>query len=420
MATIRVWSGGDGTDGLTWATAYQTLLAAVDSLTDADHTILVQYDHTESTAATVDLNGPINHETGTFTIVSVDKDNSDVYRKSTIDNIVTTGTTSDIIFDGCFDVYGLGFLAGDDIDLQGDQDEIQRFTDCSLTVPSTGVLKSLNITNYIHFTDTDIDVSSSQMTLANFTMIGGSIIGSNTAGVVAQKTSGSLTVELSGVDLTGITGGVLFDNVTSSIFTAKVIGCKLPSGISFVANGDEFNRVIVTGSDDVSGNDIDRHEIATTAFGSIVKSTSVYRTGGANDGTNDYSLLLSGGSYTTKTVPLRTEWGEGYIDSSGAKTITAYIANNTQATSNDNVWLEVRYFGDSASTLMSFKASRPNTPIDSATANASDTSTWNGATLSYKEKLEVSITAGRSGPFLWRIGSDGTADFYLDPKIAVT
>jgi hypothetical protein len=125
--------------------------------------------------------------------------------------------------------------------------------------------------------------------------------------------------------------------------------------------------------------------------------------------------------------PFVTNWIYGEVASTGSKTFTVYITNDTADFTDAQVWLEVEYLGtaEEANTTL---ASDHRT-ITTTAANQTDdtTSTWNGTgpSFTYKQSLAVTATVGETGQSRARVcvGVASIASsryFYIDPKVTVS
>jgi hypothetical protein len=124
--------------------------------------------------------------------------------------------------------------------------------------------------------------------------------------------------------------------------------------------------------------------------------------------------------------PFITDWIYSTAGSSGSKTFTLYVANNTEDLHDDDIWLEVQYMGTvdvSKLTLGSDQrtAGAANASA-STTAQTDDTaSTWNGATLTYMQSLAVAVTLGETGLYRARVCvGKPSLTVYIDPLVTVT
>ena len=238
-------------------------------------------------------------------------------------------------------------------------------------------------------------------------IIGG--VNQGTGGV----TSGGNTITIIGMDLSSTSGEV------NTVENASIIGCIAPDG---GITGSATYRAVagVYGTDSVAGNNQWETYRNGGKYGSVTVDDAAYRNSGATyDGSTNYSLVLEGSVYNDIHYPVYTEWQTGYLDSTGLKTFTVYVANETADLDNDEVWLEVEYFANTGNTLKKVATTRIANVLTSPATQPEDTvSTWIGIT-EFAQKLQITVTVNKVGMFRWRAASAITTSIYVDPKIEV-
>jgi hypothetical protein len=160
--------------------------------------------------------------------------------------------------------------------------------------------------------------------------------------------------------------------------------------------------------------------------GTLASSASIYRTSGATVEGDATGWLITTTAACAEGSPFQSQWIYGEVDSTGSKTFTVYITNDTADFTDAQVWLELEYLGtaDEANTTLA----SDHRVITTTAANQTDdtTSTWNGTgpSFTYKQSLAVTATVGETGQYRARVcvGLASIASsryFYIDPKVTV-
>ncbi len=157
--------------------------------------------------------------------------------------------------------------------------------------------------------------------------------------------------------------------------------------------------------------------------------TSTYRQGGASDKTTSYCWpMIAAANRTTKGYRgLRSPAMAAWLPGDGTnKTLTVYFAHGgigagtAGRLQNDQIWLDVIHGNDAAATSLGVLATTKPLPLSTPVDVADDTSTWVGASVGSRQKLEVTIAPDLEGPvtvyvtFAPGLASDTTV--YIDPK----
>jgi hypothetical protein len=162
--------------------------------------------------------------------------------------------------------------------------------------------------------------------------------------------------------------------------------------------------------------------------GAVISSSSIYRTGGATVEGDACSWLITTTANCGEGAPFYTPWVYGTVDSTGSKTFTLYITNDTADFTDAECWLEVEYLKDADEALWTLATDQRATITTTAAAQTDDTtSTWNGTgpDFTYMQSLAVTATIGETGQYRARVAVGvasiaGSRYAYLDPKITVT
>ena len=162
-------------------------------------------------------------------------------------------------------------------------------------------------------------------------------------------------------------------------------------------------------------------------YGDLVSSSSIYRTGGATVEGDACSWLITTTANCSEGAPFYTPWIYGTVASTGSKTFTLYITNDTADLTDAECWLEVEYLKDADEAQWFLATDQRATITATAAAQTDDTtSTWNGTgpSFTYKQSLAVTATIGETGQFRARVAvgkaSITSASYlYVDPAIFV-
>jgi hypothetical protein len=180
----------------------------------------------------------------------------------------------------------------------------------------------------------------------------------------------------SGLDLSAITG-TLFPQISNQQpgWNATLVDCNLGSGVTVAAApGTYDSRVSVVSSD--NGGTTYREEVYTIA-GTLTTSTSIYRQGGASDGTTPVGKQITTTANSTWIWPFLSN-PIGQWSGTGATSATVYgIINGSAVPNNDQIWIECEYFGSSGAPTGSFATSTKANNLAAGTPLTADsTSNW--------------------------------------------
>lgn len=420
-----IYDGGIGTSGTPFA-AGDVIYVASDSVDTASYA-----DHFSIYAPSSSAGLPVH----IYSTSDQSNEPPTTYNVATTNQFDTKQAGAyDYLFYGNWRLHGIRVDAGRNITCRAGRYWYIEVEDCYLK-PALG----WSVYNW--------NVNNSQSVLRNCTIDGGNSISNDTAAIVSAwlyMTGCSFvnmtyrTGSILSLNTSGYVSGNDFTNCTNCAYIAPYLNYNaswvianniLPSGKGvFNAEGGSWpypdTFAMATGNG--TGDSTDEAQLWYVDWcGSTKTSLTVLRTGGAAVEGINHSWRI----YTCANSNLwnqhRTPWQYGVLSSTGSKTFTAYIANNTRDYDTEEVVLEVEVKAGSGDdwTLVSSRTNWPTAATDHDTDGVSE---WTGATLNYPQKLSVTTTVGNTGQFRWRLcvgyQSLDTANeyIYLDPKIVVT
>ncbi len=249
-----------------------------------------------------------------------------------------------------------------------------------------------------------------------FKLIGCTFAGSGTLPTTLFQFSARADVWATSCDFSNISG-TLVGNTGNVSALFKASYCKLNASVT-PASITAFGSAVSFHDCDSGATNYEYKFYSL--FGTVLTSTSVYRSGGFTDGTTPQSWQVAASSNVTVGVaaPFATEDMAVWNDNTAATGATVHLTSSVPLT-NAQVWLEVDYLGASGSSLGTTTSSRVSSVIGTGAALTTDGSTWTGA-QTYVYKITVPISPAQKGPVRARlyVAAETTA-FYLDPMLTV-
>lgn len=449
---VRSTDGNDADNGSTWALAKATLAGAV-AIASAGDRIFVSHVHDETTAAAITYNIPGTPNAPVQILCANDGAEPPTTLATTaIIKTTTGGNGRNIVFGtGSFYVYGLNIAPGygstsnyATIGLRNSGTagfNAQTYEACNLTLPpfssvnnniSIGLSANTTSSIKVNLIDCVFDygnaAASAGINVANRVRFAECTwININTTAFKPLGNSGrSFDVQLDNCDLSAYGSGKNLVDV-GALPTGDFIlrNCKIGAAVSvttgsFPAPGA---RVKLHNTDSADT----QHALYDTGYTGIVAlETTQVRTGGADDGLNPYSWrMTSSANCDALVAALETSEMVQWNDTVGsAITVTVEILHDSAtALQDDEVWLEVGYYGTSGYPLgiaiSDKRGSVLATPADQT--SSSETWTTTGMTNPNTQKLSVTFTPQEVGYLQARVGL-GKASYTLivDPKLTVS
>lgn len=413
--TIYVDSNAAGAnDGTSWTDAYTTLQAA-DSVASAGELVLVEYRHTEGASGSFTIDFSSATTTSPVRCVSVDKDNSDAYRRGG-----TVNTTS-----GNLSLRGQAIFEGLDLEATASTGDIflyddPHFYDCNFNCGDNLSFAGSDS----HFTLVGCTIDAEEFVTVfrmNIRFVGCTINLTKTSGSHWQSVSTNSVVSFESCDFSGCNAGQtsLFSGwLVNTHFTFR--DCRLSTaGLptdAVVSDGMPTCLIERCEVGTVSGEVEGLSKLHVAGSGTVESNTTVVRTGGAADGSNSYSWKMTGASTLTGTPfrALATPPIALHVDS-GASSLTVYLAGDASL-NDDDVWIEVQSPNEGA-TIYSLARFQSTYDYAGASLTTDSGSTWSGSPAA-EYKIDFSIDPDLSGPAFVRVFlAKASATVYVDPQI---
>ena len=429
-ALLRVWDGGDNSDGLTWATAYQNITTAHTNI-DADGFIRVASEHQQTVAASLTLESANGTVANPVTIISVDKDNSDAYLAMRDDvapgKIETTGAGSNMNMDGN-DIYiGVTLNVGNDLNFYY-AGHPKLMIDCKFSV-NDNILIGATSSNYSVIWE---NCHLEQITVGSFSIDhcpyfiwkGGSYTwnGGAVGSSLFYYNSGGLILRVSDVDFQDLDAGDrLFRASVNAIYDVVFKRCKVPAALgglidaipTIPGNSAKFHSV--------SNSDIIYQLQENYYEGQVNEDTATYYDA-TYDGTNGYSVkMVSTVNSKEWTRPLRFKLAE--IWASANPTLTVELNTDNVVLQDDEFWIEIEYPDGTTGALGGLDQTSRMTNITDPPANlTTSTAAWTEAFGTEKpQKIEVTIANGQAGIHtIWACLGKPSSTVYVCPKVVVS
>lgn len=426
---IRVYHGGDNSDGSTWAKAYTSIENAAVLGSAAGSVIWVASDHTEqkngSSFNIAFTNGSYASPTK---IVSVKRADDSYESMATGGGIIETqGSADDILINGYAICVGLKLVAKDLLYWSVNSKGV-TYIDCYLDATDNvqGGIASVGqfIGCTIHPRDGFYATGSSNMVFRGCTFanvyVSGHIV----------MSSGPNVILIEDCDLSSEPD--LVDNINLAP-GCQVTFRRCTFATSFVVADAEMSRpdswVLVESC--ISGTSTDAilgMQRLMTYYGDAYAETTIYRSGGASDGTTPYSWKMTSNANAAEYLtPLRSPPITRWL-SAGSQTLTLNINHEAVGggesgdLQNDEFWIEVHSGNEStpASSLGRMQTTLPATILTTPSDLTNNSETWESA-KSVKQHVSVTVDPEEAGPVtIYACLGKPSVTVYVDPKIEVS
>jgi hypothetical protein len=183
---------------------------------------------------------------------------------------------------------------------------------------------------------------------------------------------------IDGVDLSALGSGKTLVGNNASLNGCIVFkDCLLGSGVTtcIAQTYPGINIDFITSDSAATNYRQERHNYS----GVSTQSTTVYRSGGASDGTTPISVSIVTTANSKWILPFQSFPIAGWNTLTGAtRTVTMYgIVNGAAVPNNDQCWLECEYFGSASSPMASFaNDTKANNLASGSPLSADSASNW--------------------------------------------
>lgn len=435
--------GGNNTTGLSWANAFTSINSLQASVTLASDEIVYFGADSQCQAvnsASLTITGPTSGTPVKFISATVGTTN---YSKGTSPQIDTSEATSyDIVFDGSFALYGMFIKSGRFISLAPDTDEYFSTNNCTFAIGATGTLLLTSTTTGISTSHENItlDLSADGTTVRSTGVLSHPISSAQTVQGLTFVNAGYRTGTVftgnsvagenyySGVDLSGFTNATVCE-----IFNLAGFRCRFTLSNSktaatwtpFVGTPSGACNVALY---NVGPDDDPTSLLISDTYGALVSSNAIYRSSGGTVEGVATSWLVTTLAICCEAAPFYTPWIYDALTTTGSKTFTIYLTNDSLDFNNSEIWLDLDYLATANSSVWTRASSRRATITTTpATLTSDGTSTWNGSgpSFTYKRKVSVTVTIGEEGQYRARLAAArpsvaSSAYLYVDPKVVVS
>ena len=434
--------GGNDTTGLTWGNAFTSINSLLAGITLASDEIVYfgadsQCQATNSASLTI--TGPTSGNPVKLISATV---GTTTYAKGTGNQIDTSEAASyNVTFDGSIALYGLRVKAGKNVSISQDIDETFSTSDCTFAIGNTGSVQftgSVGTTG--SHTNMTVDLTADGTTQRTTTVFSHLISSTNyihdiefinagyRTGTVTSGTPSSGVIYMSGIDLTGFTNATTCEIVNAAGIVGKLVIHNSKTAETWTpfsgaaAGGCEISLYNTGPADSPTS------LITSEYFGGLISSSAIYRTGGAVIEGDATAWLITTTSACSEAGPFSSPWIYDALTTTGSKTFTIYLTNDSIAFNDSEVWMELDYFGTSNDPRWSRASSRRATITTTPAYLTSDgTSTWNGSgpSFTYRRQVSVTVTIGEEGQYRARLvvaraSVPSSAYLYVDPKVVVS
>lgn len=427
MTDRYVWSGAAGAGtGANFTNAYTTIVAA-EAAASAGDLYLVASDHVEDLAATLTFNGTADVPDK---VVCVNRGTGLPESMVTGGGRLGSATGVGVTIAGSVTTWGVHFRTGGGT---------SQTTTASCSIGATGTYQKHENVKFSLPNTTGSRVNTGGVCIIdNYTidsLSASAYISSGTLTYLRNSSNPWMTTSpsngigngalgnyyLQGLDLMTLAGKTLVQT-TANQRSVELSGCKIPSTMTISQPLNRVDRVDLVYCTDESG--VLRHERHRRS-GVLTRNTAVYRSGGANDGTDNYCWRIITTSAATRDAPFESFELDFWVPQANvgnSTTATIHTVTDGVTLTDAEANLEIFAAVTASQALHTRSNDGPATVLTAAANQASSTETWTtpGLTTPTKQKLEVTFTPTRAGAhrLVVRIGR-ASSTVYVCPKVEI-
>lgn len=420
MTDIFVDSNASGAnDGTSFADAFTTLNSAAPSAGDR---ILVANNHSETFPGGNNTSMPATYTSDAdrlVPILSVDTSNNNLSRGAAINRNNSTRFTDGYIW------YGFDFTAGAGDNFIGDTLHSNRtiFRDCTWTkTGSTAMFGAAANTQWEFYDCTFTNNGDGDWFNPTITCsyIFRNCVFDGTAALQFFRfnvAGGLFYLDIENCDFSGATSAIddAINLLADVHLFGRIVNCRFPTGMDLLdrsdANVPYTHRMSFLLTDNATSTDPNIAMEYHTAYGVCETDTSRTRTGGASDGTTDYSWQISADS---SAVPVPGVVGvesppiSVFVEGGSSTTVTINIAHDGigDGTSGDltdqELWIE-GYTPDTGSPAGPAKGAFTTVGTGAAADLSNNSEAWGGTGVGTRQEVSHTFTPTEDGYVTLRV-----------------
>lgn len=438
---LKSSAAGSGT-GADWTNAYTTMAAAIAGLAAGD-TLYVSQSHSENLTGATTYTFP-GTAAAPSRILCTD-DSATPPTAMATGAIITSNNAISIILGGYIYMYGIECKVGSagasnaGITLvNGNVAAWQKYESCIFHINTSSTSARLGFRSgggvgkedFMEFVNCKVRFGSTSQAIncnTPFNWTGGSWCDSGSVPTNILDLSvneGGHNINVKGADLSAIGASKYLVKVGNNSHDVLFQNCKLNASLAglytgtFAGQGSQTVRAVNCDSGDTN------YKYTKGVYqGTITHDTSIYRSSGASDGTNNFSRVMASSANSKFESPLVLDDIVYWQESVGSSiTVTVEVATNAVTLKNDECWLEVEYSSDASGTTYSVASSRVSDILQAGSNLSTSSVTWNSVPGSpTKQYMSVSFTPGNKGPLFARVClAKASTTVYVDPYLTIT
>lgn len=438
---VRFADGSDTDDGLTWATARQTVSGGL-ALCSAGDRLFVSQAHAETAASAKTLTSP-GTSTNPVYILCVEDSAEPPTTLAITGSITTTGNNALVLGAGYAYVYGITFNAttgnsSADFALNVNQPNRWVLENCKIATHSSNSGSLIIIGNSTTPASAELILINTDVQFGNnvgqsiamrgdgyLQWRGGSLLQSVTGASVPTSliTNASINggrVELNGVSLANLgSGKSIFDiSSDSSAFFGYVVNCNIGASCTLHVNALTPSSYLILSNTDSADTNY-RYQRASVE-GNITNENTIVRVNGATDNTTPFSFKAVSNATCSLGAPLRSEPIIFWNDALQTTNVIFEIITDNVTLTDKEIWIEVEYSSSSTTPKTTFVTNRISNILNNASNHTTSTVDWITTGLGTPVKQRLTVSPIISNPGLVRarlVLAKPSTTVYFCPKV---